>query len=428
MLKPMQMAVVAVCALGWSVAAGAAGDSAPRAREGERATIERLRQELLDLELFPPTLNARPGAEYSFDKIDFAMNAGMALTKGGRLYATWFAGGDDATAHMVGTWSDDGGKTWAGTKFVVGQKGPILTVGAAGRQAAKIYRTVLIGNIWAAPDGTLRLYAYHGVNMFSDRGTLWEFVCRDPDADEPVWEEPRFLALGGCHNKPIVLRDGTWLLPNDFETSGKGLYPDLADRYGCGFLASTDRGATWRPRGSVRPEGTSHFAENMAVELGDGTIRQLLRTGLGLMQSESRDGGFTWSKPRKPENLTQVIARFGYLRLANGHLVFVKNGVAPARTNGNRREKLTAFVSDDEGRTWKGGLELDGRDRVSYPDAFQAQDGAIYVSYDHNRWGDKNGRRDELLFAKFTEADILARQIVSEGSSLRNVIFRELDR
>lgn len=394
----------------------------------ESNALERIRREILDLELYPPKMDVRPGPDYAFDRIDFAMNAGMALTKGGRLYATWFAGGDSAKAYMVGTWSDDCGRTWKGTKFVVGQKDPILTVGAFEAQAAKVYRSVLIGNIWSAPDGTLRLYAYHAVSMFSGRGTLWEFICRDPDADEPVWESPRFLAYGGHHNKPIVLRDGTWLLPNDFEQIGRGTdYPEFANRYGCGFLASTDEGRTWLPRGSVRPEGTSHFAEHMAVELADGTIRQLMRTGLGLMQSESKDGGLSWSKPCKPANLTQVIARFGFLRLDNGHLVFVKNGPAPDKVNGNRREKLTAFLSEDEGRTWTGGLELDGRDRVAYPDIFQAADGSIYVSYDHNRWGNRNGQRDELLFAKFTEADIRAGRLVSEGSSLRNVIFRERD-
>ena len=64
---------------------------------------------------------------------------------------------------------------------------------------------------------------------------------------------------------------------------------------------------------------------------------------------------------------------------------------------------------------------------MAYPDIFQAPDGSIYVSYDHNRWGNKNGQRDELLFAKFTEADVRAGRLVSEGSSLRNVIFKERD-
>lgn len=391
--------------------------------------LERLRNELQDLEFYPPAFTTKPGHAYCVDKLDFAMNAGLALTKGGRLWASWFAGGDSSGGYMVGVWSDDGGKTWTDTKFVVGSKDPILTLGVVDWTSAKVYLTTHIGNIWVAPDGSLRIYAYVSVNMFSDRGTLWEIVCHNPDADEPVWDSPpRYIGYGGHHNKPIVLRDGTWLLPNDFETTGNGLHPELEPFYGCGFFASMDGGRSWQRRGFARPDGTNHFAENMAVERADGVLHQFLRTGLGLMESTSCDGGFTWTKPSLTANLKQVIARFGYLRLENGHLVFIKNGVAPDVINKNVREKLSAYVSDDEGKTWKGGLMLDERSRVAYPDIFQASDGMIYVSYDHNRHSDKNGQRDEILFAKFAEEDILAGRLLNPASSLKNVIFRERDR
>ena len=86
-----------------------------------------------------------------------------------------------------------------------------------------------------------------------------------------------------------------------------------------------------------------------------------------------------------------------------------------------KKNGIRAFVSDDEGKTWKGGLRIDPRARVANPDAFQAPDGSIYVTYDH----DRNTKRDEILFAKFTEADVLAGRLVTAGSSLRNVIFSE---
>ena len=54
-------------------------------------------------------------------------------------------------------------------------------------------------------------------------------------------------------------------------------------------------------------------------------------------------------------------------------------------TEKTRREKLVAFVSDDEGQTWQGGLMLDEREKVTYPDGVQADDGTIYIIYDYNR-------------------------------------------
>jgi hypothetical protein len=42
-------------------------------------------------------------------------------------------------------------------------------------------------------------------------------------------------------------------------------------------------------------------------------------------------------------------------------------------------------ASADEGKPWKGGLVIDERTGVSYPDGFQSPDGGIVVSSDHDR-------------------------------------------
>ena len=64
---------------------------------------------------------------------------------------------------------------------------------------------------------------------------------------------------------------------------------------------------------------------------------------------------------------------------------------------------MTAYLSDDDGETWKGGLMIDERKSVSYPDGTQAPDGTIYLIYDWERGRDKN-----ILMATFTEADVRA--------------------
>jgi hypothetical protein len=78
---------------------------------------------------------------------------------------------------------------------------------------------------------------------------------------------------------------------------------------------------------------------------------------------------------------------------------------------------MTAFLSDDDGRSWKGGLVLDERNGVSYPDGLQAPDGQIFISYDRNRAKDR-----EILMARFREDDVLAGDLVAPGSQLKMLI------
>ena len=69
---------------------------------------------------------------------------------------------------------------------------------------------------------------------------------------------------------------------------------------------------------------------------------------------------------------------------------------------------LTAFVSRDDGASWEGGLLLDERATVSYPDGTQAADGLVRVIYDWNRSDEKH-----ILMTTFTEDDVLAGRNVS---------------
>ncbi len=77
------------------------------------------------------------------------------------------------------------------------------------------------------------------------------------------------------------------------------------------------------------------------------------------------------------------------------------------------------MLSDDDGKTWKGGLVLDERNGISYPDGFQHPDGRIFIQYDRDRGGEA-----EILFATFTEADILAEKPVSDKTVFRQVVSK----
>jgi hypothetical protein len=219
-----------------------------------------------------------------------------------------------------------------------------------------------------------------------------------------------------------VLSSGEWLLPVSLNHEGfgpfRGAFRELDPYRGANVFASTDEGATWSRRGHVAFPNPN-WDEHMLVERKDGSLWMLARTGEGIMQSTSTDRGRTWAAPSKPEGIVQPVARFHVRRLASGRLLMVKHGETMTAHEG--RSKLTAWLSEDDGATWRGGLMLDERKGVSYPDGFQAPDGTLFISYDHNR-----NTAGEILLARFTEDDILAGYLVSPQSKLKMLISRPL--
>jgi predicted neuraminidase len=214
-----------------------------------------------------------------------------------------------------------------------------------------------------------------------------------------MWSEPVMFAEGCTLNKPTVLESGDWLLPvSDWHKKTARVF------------ASTDEGASWQERGSLQfPDW--EFDEHMMVELKDGRLWMLARTKGQPHESFSRDGGATWSTPQQAATVQNINARFFLRRLKSGRILLVKNGSPAERLQ--KRTHMSAWLSEDEGQTWKGGLLLDERNAVSYPDGFVAPDGLIHVLYDWNRHTDA-----EILMAKFREEDVLAGKIVSKDAKL----------
>jgi hypothetical protein len=104
--------------------------------------------------------------------------------------------------------------------------------------------------------------------------------------------------------------------------------------------------------------------------------------------------------------------------------LLVKNGPVNERIG---RARITAVLSEDDGKTWAGGLVLDPRGPghgsgdgcVSYPDATQAADGTIHCIHDFDRAGDK-----EILYSRFTEEDVLAGRALTPDTALAKVLNR----
>lgn len=208
-------------------------------------------------------------------------------------------------------------------------------------------------------------------------------------------------------NKPTVSSDGRWLLP-------------IATWYedgSAGVVVSFDRGDTFAKLGAADiPDGAQRDGdEHMLVERKNGTLWMLVRGkfgssdghSAGIGESFSTDSGITWS-PVVRSSIPHPVSRFFIRRLASGRLLLVRHNPPGF---GNTRSHLSAFLSDDDGKSWRGELLLDERTGVSYPDGVQASDGTCYVIYDFNRKDEK-----EILMAVFSEADVLAGKLLTPQS------------
>ncbi len=377
--------------------------------EAER--IARL-EEIADYALIPPQPDTSPLPKYDYDQLDYGMTIGIERTKGGRLWACWVAGGDSPKAFFVLATSDDDGATWSSPRMVLDSHSSDLPM----------ERSILVGNLWTDPQGRLWLFFDQSMKMFDGRAGVWATVCNNPDARKPAWSKPRRIWHGVTLNKPTVLSNGDWMLPVSLDQRGglhdfKGCFRNLDPLRGANVFVSQDQGKTWKRRGMVQfPAPDWH--EHMIVERRDGELWMLARTRNGIMESTSSDKGRTWSSPVRSA-IKHPVARFFIRRLASGRLLLVKHGNRIDAHQG--RVMLSAWLSDDDGKTWKGGLVLDDRKGVSYPDGFQAPDGTLYISYDRNRATD-----GEILLARFTEVDVLAKKLTSKKARLRILISRPL--
>jgi predicted neuraminidase len=178
---------------------------------------------------------------------------------------------------------------------------------------------------------------------------------------------------------------------------------------------STDDGQTFQKIGSatIPREEDRNCDEHMLVQRRDGSLLMWVRTKYGIGESTSTDDGKTWSDVA-PSSVAHTTSRFFIRRLKSGNLLLIKHGNLDER---GARKDLRAFISTDDGKTWRGGLLIDDRKNVSYPDAVESPDGVIYMIYDLERTGDK-----QILMATFTEADAAAGKAVSSSIRSRTLI------
>ena len=330
--------------------------------------------------LQPPRVMFRPGREYSDETRKFQGIPTLERTPLDRFWAAWYGGGitEDRYNYIMLATCANKEWDWSGVTTVIEPDGdgPVRASDPC---------------LWHDPNERLWLFWSQGnENHTDERAGVWSMHTDQPENEAPAWSDPLRLCDGVMMNKPTVLSSGEWLLPVSrwYQEGSAGVY------------TSTNEGSAWRLLGkaNVPDEAERSADEHSIVELSDGRLLMFVRTKYGIGESISMDRGTTW-EPVKPSAIQHPTSRFFLRTLRSGNLLLVKHGPMAVRTH---RSQLTAYLSNDDGQTWQGGLVLDERLGVSYPDGVQSPSGIIYLIYDFMRKGEK-----EILMAIFTEEDVL---------------------
>lgn len=189
------------------------------------------------------------------------------------------------------------------------------------------------------------------------------------------------------HGADKLFRRLGWMTrAHPFVLEGKRLIvPLYSDGFSFSLMAFTDDwGRTWQT--STPLVGLGNIQPSI-VRRRDGSLFTLMRDNgpppKRLHQSESRDGGETWS-PVTDSELPNPGSGAEIISLRNGYWVLISNDTE------RDRYSLAVQISDDEGKTWKWKRHLE-RDEPGpeagsyhYPSIIQAKDGTLHASYSYH--------------------------------------------
>jgi len=285
--------------------------------------------------------------------------AAIIQLKNGSLLLAWTefyagSGADHGPARIVGRVSADTGRTWGDKYTLVENDGGC---------------NVMEVNFLRLKSGPIALFHCQKNTSATD----CRIMLRTSQDEGKTWGEARQLSPPGkytglTNGRCIRLRTGRILLE-----AWEG-----GDSYCC---LSDDDGQTWRDGQRVRPAGGQCW-EPACVELKDGRVMMLMRTGLGgQYKSISTDGGQTWSAP-VPTALKGTAAPVSISRIpSTGDLLAIWNHNPGA----NSRNPLTAAVSKDEGETWQHFRNIEDApgDAWAYPAVTWVGDRALVTYFNY---------------------------------------------
>ncbi|MHB8863543.1 MAG: sialidase family protein [Pirellulaceae bacterium] len=320
----------------------------------------------------------------------------LARSRSGRLLLA-YSGGRESHVCPFGRleWmqSDDGGQSWTWPRVLLDtaiddrDAGVVETATGAllvTTFTSLAYESLLAKaeqnsalpekNPWPLPPERLEAWraAHRRLTPEQRKTELGVWMLRSTDSGV-TWSAPYRCLVNSPHG-PVQLTDGRLLY------AGKALWEISPEQVAgrTGVCESTDDGLTWRWLADlpVRPgDDSQQYHELHAVETADGQLILHIRNhnptnAAETLQSESSDGGKTWSVPH-PIGVWGLPSHL--LRLRNGHLLM---------SYGHRRPPFgnQARVSGDHGRTWSEPLIISddgaGQD-LGYPSTVELDDGSL---------------------------------------------------
>ena len=279
--------------------------------------------------------------------------------------------------------SDDDGVTWSFPRVLLDlaiddrdagiletDKGTLLTTTFSSLAYEHYFRKGAI-NKW----DTARQARWRGVhNRISEaerKAQLGTWMLRSIDGGV-TWSTPYDSIVNSPHG-PIQLTDGRQLYAGkDLWKTGKWI----------GVCESKDDGKSWQKLAQIptRPgDNPAEYHELHAIEAANGTIVAQIRNhnaanNRETLQSESTDGGKTWSLP----HATGIWGLPSHLmRLKNGRLL---------TSYGYRRKPFgnQARISDDHGKTWSDPITISGdgtNGDLGYPSSVELTDGTMLTAW-----------------------------------------------
>lgn len=315
-------------------------------------------------------------SELIFDSIPGAPAhhaSSIAEAPNGDLLVTWYGGSyessDDEALFLARR--RKGERTWGAPEVLF--RDPERPVGNAIIFADGASRVWIL---WGRMEASQPLLAHTGwaetrlmYRISSDSGKTWSKDALFP-MDTTGWL-PR--------NLPIRLPGGELLAPLSDERNNR----DLAF-----FVKTKDNGRTWFRSKNI-PNSNPAGEQPTVASRPDGSLLAFVRLRPRLLESESYDGGMTWTDAH-PTELRCPDAAIALRALRNGHLLLVHNDSETART------PLSVRRSTDGGATWSAPLALESNPgEYSYPSVIETSDGRIHITYTYRRYSIKHVEIDE---------------------------------
>ncbi len=375
--------------------------------------------------------NMSPDAnQYAVESLNYTQITALETTAKGRLWASVLCGGDSAEGYILLTYSDSRGKAW---------QAPCVALDARDRKLS-----VRNGVLWLSPKGELWLFYSVFDGYYDGRGSMWAMVCKSPDSANPQWETPKYLGVGIPTGSPVLNDSGSWVLPvalwgralleysktpyianrwekPEFVSPYIDKYTELDSKRGAGVYVSSDEGASWSVHlGVVKCADEAvkaRFNNPKLFRHTDGSLRMVLRaSGTAWSYVATSQDGVEWSEPVR--FVSAPDQNFAVRRLADGKLLMVRNG----RFDCNRYwypEGMYAYLSEDCGATWYGGLRLATDITTLNPTVAESDNGDIYIS----TFNESNGKIVNTLFTtSVAEIDAATADYNNQPKSSRVVL------